>query len=111
MTRHPLDTRQLDDLLALEWQAHFWTKLDVEKVVYFDGSETLEKEFPDLLETANKLIIEDALQRKLLGHQLFRAVFPGCDSLETSGFSRGTRSSDCGMPTVSARLGRSWQEK
>jgi len=50
------DTRQLDDLLALEWRAHFWTKLDIEKVVYFEGSETVEKEFPDLLETANMSI-------------------------------------------------------
>lgn len=43
------DTRQLDALLEREWRAHFWAKLDIEKAVYFDGSETLEKEFPDLL--------------------------------------------------------------
>jgi hypothetical protein len=42
------DTRQLDDLLALEWQAHFWTKLDIGKVVYFEGAKTLEKVFPKL---------------------------------------------------------------
>jgi hypothetical protein len=46
------DTRQLDDLLALEWQAHFWVKLDIEKVVYFEGSETLENEFPDILSSS-----------------------------------------------------------
>jgi hypothetical protein len=49
------DTRQLDELLSLEWQAHFWATLDIEKVVYFEGSETLEKEFPKLAPTAMEL--------------------------------------------------------
>jgi hypothetical protein len=32
------------------------TKLDIEQVTYFEASETLEKEFPDLLATAAKLM-------------------------------------------------------
>jgi hypothetical protein len=46
------DTRQLDDLLSLEWRAHFWAMLSIEKVVYLEGLETLEKEFPDLLKSS-----------------------------------------------------------
>jgi hypothetical protein len=46
------DTRQLDDLLELEWQAHYWAKLDIDKVVYFEGSETLENEFPQILSSS-----------------------------------------------------------
>ncbi len=43
------DTRQLDLFLAREWRAHFWARLSIERVVYFDGPEILEKEFPDIL--------------------------------------------------------------
>jgi Protein of unknown function (DUF2971) len=45
------DTRQLDELLSREWRAHFWSMLSLDKVVYLEGSETLEKEFPDLLKS------------------------------------------------------------
>jgi hypothetical protein len=53
------DTRQLYDLLALERQAHLWAKLDIEQVVYFEGSqsETLEKASPDLLAMATELML------------------------------------------------------
>lgn len=43
------DTRQLDALLERESRAHFWAGLSIDKVVYFDGPETLEKEFPEIL--------------------------------------------------------------
>jgi hypothetical protein len=46
------DTHQLDELLSLEWRAHFWAHLNIEKVVYLDGLETLEQEFPDLLKSS-----------------------------------------------------------
>jgi hypothetical protein len=43
------DTRQLDALLEQEWRTHFWAGLSFEKAVYFEGAETLENEFPELL--------------------------------------------------------------
>jgi hypothetical protein len=57
------DTRQLDALLEREWGAHFWAMLAIEKVVYFEGLETLEKEFPDLLK------ISTTFMSKFLGRQ------------------------------------------
>jgi hypothetical protein len=57
------DTRQLDDLLALEWQAHYWTKLDIDKVAYFEGSETLENEFPQIL-SSSAAFMENILNGK-----------------------------------------------
>jgi hypothetical protein len=47
--------------LSREWRAHFWSLLNIEKVVYLEGLETLdletlEKEFPDLLESATAFV-------------------------------------------------------
>ena len=46
------DTQGLDNLLAREWRAHFWVKLDLAEVVYLDGPATLETMFPELLQEA-----------------------------------------------------------
>ncbi len=53
------DTRQLDLLLAREWQAHFWARLSIERVVYFDGPEILEKEFPDILTASTAFMAKE----------------------------------------------------
>lgn len=80
------DTRQLDDLLALGWQAHVWTKLDIAKVVYFDGSETLEEEFPDLLETANKSISRMLYKESQPDIEYFAPFSPAATLLKHQGF-------------------------
>jgi hypothetical protein len=48
------DTQRLDDLLAREWHAHFWLQLELAEVAYFKGPETLETQFPELLDKATK---------------------------------------------------------
>ena len=52
------DTQSLDDLLAQERRAHFWVKLELAKVVYLKGLETLETSFPKLLKGAADFMSE-----------------------------------------------------
>jgi hypothetical protein len=80
------DTRQLDDLLALEWRAHFWAKLDIEKVVYFEGSETLEKEFPDLLATAAELMSRMLYKKSYSDIDIFSPFSRAATLLKHRGF-------------------------
>ena len=80
------DTRQLDDLLALEWRAHFWAKLDIEKVVYFEGSETLEKEFPDLLATTTQLLSRILYKKSYSDIDIFTPFSRAATLLKHRGF-------------------------
>jgi hypothetical protein len=43
------DTRRLDALLAAEWEKHAWVTLNMKPVVYFEGPQTVEEGFPNLL--------------------------------------------------------------
>jgi len=52
------DTQGLDDLLAREWRAHFWIKLELAEVVYFKGHEKMNTAFPKQLQEAVSFMSE-----------------------------------------------------
>jgi hypothetical protein len=80
------DTRQLDDLLALEWRAHYWVKLDIEKVVYFEGSGTLEKEFSELSPTAMELMWRTIYKRSPSADKFLKLFLGAATLLKHRGF-------------------------
>jgi Protein of unknown function (DUF2971) len=80
------DTRRLDDILALEWRAHFWARLNIEKVVYFDGPETLEKEFPDLLKSSTTFMSKILNRQSYADIDLFMPFSRAATLLKHRGF-------------------------
>jgi hypothetical protein len=80
------DTRKLDDLLAWEWRAHYWVKLDIEKVVYFEGSGTLEKEFSELSPTAMELMWRTIYKRSPSADKFLKLFLGAATLLKHRGF-------------------------
>ena len=54
--RSSLILADLISFLEEEWRAYFWVKLELAEVVYLEGSETLEKAFPKMIEGAVEMI-------------------------------------------------------
>ena len=65
------DTRRLDELLAREWKAHNWVKLDIAEVVYFDRPEILDERFPELIELFLKVISRAIKEESFSDLELF----------------------------------------
>jgi hypothetical protein len=80
------DTRRLDNLLAREWRAHYWVTLDIEKVVYFEGFETLEREFPELSPTAMELMSRTIYKRSLSADKFLKLFLGAATLLKHRGF-------------------------
>jgi hypothetical protein len=80
------DTRQLDVLLEREWRAHFWAGLNFEKVVYFEGLETLEKEFPEILADASTFITKRLNSQNCSDIDLFASFSKAATLLKHRGF-------------------------
>ena len=93
------DTRALDDLLAREWRAHFWIKLELAEVVYFKGHETMNTAFPKLLQEAVSFMSEMPEKPSNPSDDFLIAFIQAANSLETSRVSRGTRDSHCSDPS------------
>jgi hypothetical protein len=80
------DTRQLDALLEREWHAHFWAGLAIEKVVYFDGLEILEKEFSKLLESSTTFMSRNLNGESCSDMDLFTPFYSAAPLLKHRGF-------------------------
>ena len=80
------NTRQLDDLLALEWRAHFWAGLIIDKVVYFEGPGTLEKEFPEILASSTTFISKFLDRQSCTEINLFTPFIQAATLLKHRGF-------------------------
>jgi hypothetical protein len=124
------DTRQLDGLLELEWEAHFWAKLDIDQVVYFEGTETLENEFPQIL-SSSTAFMEKLLNGKnasnidlftpfsraatLLKHRGFREErevrIVACPQSERAFIDRGIKNQLLGWPPIKEVRGVSDSKK
>ena len=79
-------TQGLDDLLAREWRAHFWIKLELAKVVYFRGHETINVAFPRPLQEAVSFISEMPEKPSNPSDDFFIAFFQAATPLKHRGF-------------------------
>ncbi len=124
------DTRQLDALLELEWRTHYWARLDIQKVVYFEGLDTLEKDFPEIL-ASSTAFMEKILNGErgsnidlfapfsraatLLKHRGFREErevrIVACPMSERAFADRGMRNDLLGWPPIKKVRGLSNSKK
>lgn len=80
------DTRQLDALLEREWRAHFWSGLIIDRVVYFDGLDILEKEFPSLMDSSTAFISKTLNSESCSDMDLFRPFSSAATLMKHRGF-------------------------
>jgi hypothetical protein len=105
------DTRKLDELLALECRAHFWANLNIERVVYWDGLETLEKVFPDLLKSSTTYMSKFITGQSCADIDLFTPFYSAAPLLKHRGFSEEREVRIVACPRVRGRVSGSWQGK
>jgi hypothetical protein len=102
-----LDTMELDKLLAAEWAAHFWVKLELAEVIYLDDENTLERAFPGLIRESTAMLGDmlDGIDAKSHDRSnLVLEFFNAATLLKHRGFREEREIRIVAMPQTSAVL-------